>query len=97
MNTEEITRLSGELNDGWKVNEDETMITRTIDTKNFAEAMAITHITALLSEKENHHPDICLGWGYCRISFTTHSAKELTELDFGCAQKLDTLLLTLIK
>jgi 4a-hydroxytetrahydrobiopterin dehydratase len=97
MNTEQIIQLSGGLNDGWQVSDDNTMITRTMDTKNFAEAMSITQIAALLSERENHHPDIYLGWGYCRISFTTHSKKSLTELDFRCAQKLDTLLLTLIK
>jgi 4a-hydroxytetrahydrobiopterin dehydratase len=97
MDTEKIIQLSGGLNDGWQVSDDKTMITRTIDTKNFAESMSITNITALLSERENHHPDICLGWGYCRISFTTHSTKSLTELDFRCAQKLDTLFLTLIK
>lgn len=97
MNTEQILHLSGGLNDGWQVNDDRTTITRTIDTKNFADAMSITQIAALLSERENHHPDIRLGWGYCRVSFTTHSAKSLTELDFRCAQKLDTLLQTLIK
>lgn len=97
MNSEEILQLSAGLNDDWQLSNDKTMITRTIDTKNFADAMSITHITALLSERENHHPDICLGWGYCRISFTTHSTKNLTKLDFRCAQKLDTLLQTLIK
>lgn len=97
MNTEQKERLSCELNDGWQISDDQTTITRTIETKNFADAMTITHIAALLAEKENHHPDICLGWGCCRISFTTHSRKDLTELDFRCAQQLDTLLLTLTK
>jgi 4a-hydroxytetrahydrobiopterin dehydratase len=95
--TEQIKRLCCELNDGWQVSDDQTTITRTIDTKNFTEAMSITQIVALLAEKENHHPDICLGWGYCRISFTTHSSKGLTELDFRCAKNLDTLILTLTK
>ncbi|MFT6308062.1 MAG: 4a-hydroxytetrahydrobiopterin dehydratase [Patiriisocius sp.] len=97
MNTEQINHLCCELNDGWQVSNDQTTITRTIETKNYTEAMSITQIVALLAEKENHHPDICLGWGYCRISFTTHSSKGLTELDFRCAKKLDTLILTLTK
>ena len=97
MNTEQKERLSSELHNDWQVSTDQTTITRTIKTKNFADAMAVTQITALLAENENHHPDICLGWGYCRLAFTTHSKKELTELDFRCARKLDTLLQTLIK
>jgi 4a-hydroxytetrahydrobiopterin dehydratase len=97
LKTETINRLSCELNDDWKVSDDQTTIERRVDTKNFADAMSVTQIAALLAEKENHHPDICLGWGYCRITFTTHSSKGLTELDFSCAQKLDKLLQTLTK
>jgi 4a-hydroxytetrahydrobiopterin dehydratase len=55
--------------------------------------MSIANVVSVLAEEENHHPDICLGWGYCQISFTTHSVKGLTEIDFRCARKLDTLLL----
>jgi len=89
--------MASQLNGDWQISEDKTMITRSIVTTNFAEALSITQLAADLAEKENHHPDICLGWGYCRISFTTHSSQSLTELDFSSAQKFDTLLLTLSK
>lgn len=95
MNTEQKQQMASKLHHAWQISDDQTTITRSIVTQNFAQAMSITHITALLAEKENHHPDICLGWGYCQISFTTHSKKDLTKLDFRCAEKLDTLLLTL--
>ena len=96
MNTEQITTALSQLDDGWQISDDQTSIARTLDTKNFADAMSITQVTAELAGKENHHPDICLGWGYCSISFTTHSSKNLTKLDFQCALKLDALLLTLV-
>ena len=42
-----------------------------------------------LSEKENHHPDIFFGWGYCKVKIFTHAIKGLAESDFILAAKID--------
>ena len=44
-----------------------------------------------LAEKENHHPDIIFGWGYCKIKIFTHAIKGLAESDFILAAKIDKL------
>ena len=42
-----------------------------------------------VSENENHHPDILFGWGYSKISITTHAIEGLSENDFILAAKID--------
>ena len=44
---------------------------------------------AHLANIEYHHPDLEIGYNYCRIVFTTHTIKGLSENDFICAAKVD--------
>jgi 4a-hydroxytetrahydrobiopterin dehydratase len=41
------------------------------------------------AEGLNHHPDIAFGWGYVRITLTTHDAGGITELDHRLASAID--------
>ena len=42
-----------------------------------------------ISEDEGHHPEILFGWGYAKISITTHAIEGLSENDFILAAKID--------
>ena len=44
---------------------------------------------ALLAEREGHHPDVRVGWGYLEVELTTHAAGGLTRNDFIMAAKID--------
>jgi len=44
-----------------------------------------------LAEREGHHPDICLGWGYSKITLYTHKIHGLHENDFIMAAKINEL------
>ncbi len=58
--------------------------------KNFQEALAFVNEVGRLAEEMNHHPDILLfAYKKVRISLTTHSAGEITELDYKLAEKID--------
>ena len=48
---------------------------------------AVAHI----ANTEDHHPDLQVGYGYCRITYTTHSIGGLSTNDFICAAKIDRL------
>jgi 4a-hydroxytetrahydrobiopterin dehydratase len=37
----------------------------------------------------NHHPDLAFGWGYVRITLTTHDAGGVTEKDHALAARFD--------
>jgi len=44
-----------------------------------------------VAEDEEHHPDIDIRYNKVRLVLTTHSKGGLTELDFGLAERIDTL------
>lgn len=83
--------LLNELHVDWTLSADGNSISREFKTKAFKQALSLATLCGILAEERNHHPDICLGWGYCNITFTTHSASALTSLDIECAKNLDTL------
>lgn len=78
--------------DGWQLAPDSRAITRRFDFKGFAKAVEMANLAAWLGNKRNHHPDVAFGWGYCRVSFTTHDAGGLTDADFDAAAQLNALL-----
>ena len=57
--------------------------------KNFKESQNFINMVGEIAEKENHHPDISFGWGYCSIKIFTHAIKGLAESDFILAAKID--------
>lgn len=85
----EIERLLGNL-DGWKVRGNELF--KTYSFKNYYETMAFVNATAWVSHRENHHPDLEVGYKECRVRYSTHAIGGLSENDFICAAKLDSLL-----
>ena len=56
---------------------------------NFCDSQAFVNKVGNIAEKENHHPDIAFGWGYCSIKIFTHAIKGLAESDFILAAKID--------
>ncbi len=86
----EAERLLAET-PGWTLEEGATRIRRTFRFKNFAEAMAFARRVGDLAEREGHHPDIGLGWGYCSVAFRTHKIGALHENDFIMAAKVNAL------
>jgi 4a-hydroxytetrahydrobiopterin dehydratase len=75
----------------WTLDADATRIERSFTFPDFAAALAFVEKVAALAEEEGHHPDVCFGWGYCRVVFWTHKIKGLHENDFIMAAKIDAL------
>jgi len=59
--------------------------------RNFFHTMSFVNAVAHIANAEDHHPDIELGYGYCRVRYNTHSIGGLSENDFICAAKIDAL------
>ena len=85
----EVERLLKQL-PGWVL--DNGMITKTYAFKDYHHTMAFVNATAWISHRENHHPDILVGYNQCRVAYITHAIKGLSENDFICAAKIDRLL-----
>ena len=57
----------------------------------FADAIDFVNAVAEVAEDEEHHPDIDIRYNKVRLVLSTHSKGGLTELDFGLAERIDTL------
>tara|TARA_Y100000591_G_scaffold323826_2_gene342246 strand:- start:184 stop:516 length:333 start_codon:yes stop_codon:yes gene_type:complete len=90
LNFEDISKYLSELND-WTVNDNQEMIFKKFKFSNFSKALAFTNKVGELANKEGHHPDISIGWGYCLIMVHTHAIKGLSINDFILASKIDLL------
>ena len=74
---------------GWAL--DGSAIAKTYKFSNYYETMAFVNAAAWISHREDHHPDMVVKWGECRVSYVTHAIGGLSENDFICAAKLDAL------
>jgi 4a-hydroxytetrahydrobiopterin dehydratase len=66
-------------------------IERTFEFDDFAGAIDFVNAVAEVAEDEEHHPDIDIRYNKVRLVLSTHSKGGLTELDFGLAERIDTL------
>lgn len=82
---------------GWELRENATKVKRTFKFKNFVDALELAQLVGNLCEKEGHHPDISIGWGYCSVVFQTHKINGLHENDFIMAAKVNRLAENLAK
>lgn len=88
---DELTELSNELGSSWRII-NEHHLEKEFKFKDFKEALEFTNKVGQLAEKEQHHPDIHLGYGKVRIILWTHAIEGLSENDFILAAKCDALL-----
>jgi len=87
----EAVGLAGQLHADWKVADDAKSIERSLKFKDFYRTMSFVNALAHVANVEDHHPDLEVGYDYCRVTFSTHSIGGLSENDFICAAKLDQL------
>jgi 4a-hydroxytetrahydrobiopterin dehydratase len=74
----------------WHVNG--TRLEREFVFRDFHETMEFVNALAFMIHREDHHPDLTVGYRRCTASWTTHSAgNRLSDNDFICAAKADAL------
>jgi 4a-hydroxytetrahydrobiopterin dehydratase len=84
----EINNLLKQL-DGWEYKDG--VITKTFEFKNYYQTLAFVNATAWISHREDHHPDMSVSYNKCIVAYSTHAIGGLSENDFICAAKIDTL------
>jgi 4a-hydroxytetrahydrobiopterin dehydratase len=84
------TRLQ-QLQFTWQLSDDGKQIRREYQFKNFYHTMSFVNAVAHIANREDHHPDLEIGYNYCRITFTTHAIGGLSDNDFICAAKVNAL------
>ena len=82
--------LRQELQSDWAINMDSGgTLRRAFTFRDFYRTMSFVNALAHIANIEDHHPDLEVGYNYCRVQFTTHAIKGLSENDFICAAKID--------
>ncbi len=79
-----LTELSG-----WGI-EAGTLV-KTFAFQHYHQTVAFVNAVAWVAQREDHHPQLLLDYGSCRVAYSTHSVGGLSENDFICAAKIETL------
>ncbi len=76
---------------GWTLSAAADEIHRSFRFGNYYETLAFVNAIAWLIHREDHHPELEVGYNRCRVRFSTHSVKGLSENDFICAARINAL------
>jgi 4a-hydroxytetrahydrobiopterin dehydratase len=85
----EAETLQKELHGDWTLDMEAGALCRAFAFRDFYRTMSFVNALAHIANIEDHHPDLEVGYNYCRVKFTTHAIKGLSENDFICAAKID--------
>lgn len=76
LSIDQINKSLKKINQ-WKFNDN--MISRSFKFPSYMSGINFVDSLALISEKENHHPDILVGWCEVNVAFTSHDLGGVTE------------------
>ena len=91
LTRDQSTHLMKQLHADWQLSDDNKSIKRAFKLKKFYHTMSFVNAVAHVANKEDHHPDLEVGFNYCNIKYNTHAIGGLSENDFICAAKVDVL------
>jgi 4a-hydroxytetrahydrobiopterin dehydratase len=91
LDASQIETLLGEVS-GYKPDAQRAVISKEYSFKDFYQTIGFVNAVAFIANQEDHHPDLLVSYGKCRVSFSTHDAGGLTENDFICAARVNALI-----
>jgi len=91
LSREQAEAMMRQLASQWTLADDAKSIRAEWKFRNFYHTMSFVNAVAHIANAEDHHPDLEVGWGYCRVRYNTHAIGGLSENDFICAAKIDAL------
>jgi len=64
---------------------------------NYHHTMAFVNAVADIANREDHHPEMVVGYNHCTVRYSTHSVNQgrggISHNDFICAAKIDQIAL----
>ena len=76
---------------GWKEDGDSDSIHREFRFPDYFHTMAFVNAVASIAHREDHHPDLEVGYARCLVRYSTHDVGGLSLNDFICAAKVEDL------
>ncbi len=90
LSTADITERLKELPNWRNIN---GSLVRTFEFASYLDGLEFVHQVALESDRMDHHPSMLLEYKKVMVSYSTHSARGITNLDFYAAKKVDSLMI----
>ena len=83
--------LAGHLRDlpGWVLGADG--IAKSFRFAGWQETIAFVNAVAWIAHRDDHHPDLVVGYDRCRVAWSTHDAAGVTLNDCICAAGVECL------
>jgi 4a-hydroxytetrahydrobiopterin dehydratase len=76
---------------GWRIDEGGA-IAKEFRFADYFHTMAFVNAVASIAHREDHHPDLEVGYARCLVRYSTHDVGGLSLNDFVCAAKVEDLL-----
>jgi 4a-hydroxytetrahydrobiopterin dehydratase len=75
----------------WQVDAAAGELKRAFSFRDFHHTLGFVNAVGWMANREDHHPDLEVGYNYCRMRWSTHDVGGLSLNDFICAAKVDAL------
>lgn len=75
---------------GWVI--ESGKLVKVFPFRDYYQTMAFVNAVAWVAHREDHHPELVVGYNQCRVVYWTHAIGGLSENDFICAAKCDAIL-----
>jgi 4a-hydroxytetrahydrobiopterin dehydratase len=75
---------------GWSV--EGGKLTKTFSFKDHYQTTAFANAIFWISHRQDHHPDLSIGYNKLTVRYDTHSIGGLSDNDFICAARVEALL-----
>lgn len=75
----------------WQLALDGKAIAKTFRFKNFHETLGFVNAIGWMANKQDHHPDLEVGYNRCVVHWSTHDVGGLSMNDFICAAKVEAI------
>lgn len=85
----QLTQLNGDAAQGWKLIDG--ALEKRYSFPDFHATMAFANAVAWIAHREDHHPELMIGFGGCTVRFNTHDVGGISLGDFFCAAAVDAL------
>lgn len=74
---------------GWELTDASKAIAKSFKFKDFHETLGFVNAIGWMANKQDHHPDLEVGYNHCAIRWSTHDVGGLSMNDFICAAKVE--------
>ncbi len=91
LESDEAGTLIAQIHGDWSTSNEGLAIQRSFRFSNYYQTIAFVNALAWVAHREDHHPDLEVGYNRCLVRFSTHSVGGLSENDFICAARIDAL------